>query len=270
MLREDSMIIDLVKRINALSHRNWLQEEASMEALRDPGFEDFLIKANQGIALSTSTGFFYYVSKSLGHILGHPIELIYERGPAFLQELIRADDKLLVEQMIEKSEDALTRHATAVTGVRVSFDYHIVSGKGDLKRVYQHMLPSAVLYEKNYYTLFIIMDLTGFKTSPQLNYRVSYLTTKEKFETIAEGRAHHPSPYAFTKREFEILKNLAQGKNMDQLAAQLFISIETLKKHRRNILDKTDARNMVALIDEGLRDGWILNIEFPSKRRTKP
>jgi len=51
-------------------------------------------------------------------------------------------------------------------------------------------------------------------------------------------------PGSISKREREILSGAAEGESAHQTAARLGRSVETVKTHRRHIIDKLDARNM--------------------------
>lgn len=50
-------------------------------------------------------------------------------------------------------------------------------------------------------------------------------------------------------REIEVLGLIMQGFTNNEIAARLFISYETVKSHRKNILEKTKAKNTAALIN---------------------
>ncbi len=50
-------------------------------------------------------------------------------------------------------------------------------------------------------------------------------------------------------REIEILGFIMQGYTNQQIAEKLFISFETVRSHRKNILEKTGAKNTAALIN---------------------
>ncbi len=50
-----------------------------------------------------------------------------------------------------------------------------------------------------------------------------------------------------TKREKEVLKLMVDGFTNKEIAQQLFISFETVKTHRKNILSKTGSKNTAAL-----------------------
>ena len=50
-------------------------------------------------------------------------------------------------------------------------------------------------------------------------------------------------------REIEVLGLIMQGFTNNEIAEKLFISYETVKSHRKNILEKTGAKNTAALIN---------------------
>ena len=259
MQQKDSIIVDLVKSVNANSHRNELHQTDSIGVLREPAFEEFLIKINLGVALYSAQGCFFYVSQSLCRMIGYSSEMTYSKGPALLQQITTTHDRPLVNEILQQTEKALKKITHTVPYPRISFDFHILSGEGVLKRVYQHLLPNAVVHNKSYYTLFILHDFTGFKTSTVLNYHLSYLSDEEKFVTIGSGKVAPACPYSLTKSEKDLLKRLAEGKSMIRIASEKYISLDTLKKHRGNILRKTGDKNMVALLKDCLQNGWLEN-----------
>jgi two-component system response regulator DesR len=58
-------------------------------------------------------------------------------------------------------------------------------------------------------------------------------------------------------REKEVLRLIMQGKTSKEIAGELFISKTTVDSHRRNILEKTGARNSTELISLALEKGWV-------------
>jgi DNA-binding NarL/FixJ family response regulator len=61
----------------------------------------------------------------------------------------------------------------------------------------------------------------------------------------------------FTNREIEILALLAQGANANAIAEKLYLSPDTIKTHKRNVLRKTQAPNTIALVVHCVRMGWL-------------
>jgi len=61
----------------------------------------------------------------------------------------------------------------------------------------------------------------------------------------------------FSERELEILRLLAKGKNSYEIAEELFITLNTVKTHRRNMLRKLKASNTSQLLKIGFDNNLI-------------
>jgi DNA-binding CsgD family transcriptional regulator len=61
----------------------------------------------------------------------------------------------------------------------------------------------------------------------------------------------------FSSREFEIIKLIALGMRSDQIAEKLFLSINTVSTHRKNIIDKTGKHSISELIYELMEKGLL-------------
>ena len=51
-----------------------------------------------------------------------------------------------------------------------------------------------------------------------------------------------------TSREFEVLYLLSSGHSTPEIAKELFLSPETVKTYRKNLITKLDAKNVANLI----------------------
>ena len=60
-----------------------------------------------------------------------------------------------------------------------------------------------------------------------------------------------------TERELEVLDLLSRGYNSKAIAEQLFISSNTVEFHRRQLLKKTESRNIAELIGNAYRQGIL-------------
>jgi DNA-binding NarL/FixJ family response regulator len=60
-----------------------------------------------------------------------------------------------------------------------------------------------------------------------------------------------------TKREIEILTLIAKEYSNPEIAKELFISIRTVDTHRRNLLDKLQAKNTAGLVKFAIKYGLI-------------
>ncbi len=64
-------------------------------------------------------------------------------------------------------------------------------------------------------------------------------------------------PADLTERESEILKLLAEGQSIREIADKLFISIKTVGTHKQNIFDKLGFENTAHLVKYALKNGII-------------
>jgi DNA-binding CsgD family transcriptional regulator len=58
-------------------------------------------------------------------------------------------------------------------------------------------------------------------------------------------------------REKEIIKKVAEGKSLNDIADQLFVSPHTVNTHKKNILRKSHCKNTTELIARCIREGII-------------
>ena len=60
-----------------------------------------------------------------------------------------------------------------------------------------------------------------------------------------------------TLREIEILNLISYGFSTRDIAASLYISFETVKSHRKSLLQKIGVSNVAALVRRGFEYGLI-------------
>lgn len=60
-----------------------------------------------------------------------------------------------------------------------------------------------------------------------------------------------------TDMELKVIKNLALGHTTDQVANELFRSVETIKSHRKNLLKKFNCKNTIELVSVLTKAGII-------------
>jgi DNA-binding NarL/FixJ family response regulator len=75
-------------------------------------------------------------------------------------------------------------------------------------------------------------------------------------QTTAREPAPMPSPKVLTTREQEVLRLLAEGKRVKQVAQLLGISVKTVESHRQNIMDKLEIHSTIELARFALREGF--------------
>ena len=95
--------------------------------------------------------------------------------------------------------------------------------------------------------------IDGIKTASKGGIYFSFEAGKI-YKTTLEKSSHQP---VLTKREREIVKLIAEGLTNPQIARQLFLSIDTVDTHRKNLYTKLNVKNTALLIRYALDNGMI-------------
>jgi DNA-binding NarL/FixJ family response regulator len=70
----------------------------------------------------------------------------------------------------------------------------------------------------------------------------------------SNGNSFIPS---LTRREKEVLKLIAEELTTNEIAEKLFISLNTVETHRRNLISKFNVRNSVGLVKAAMEKGLL-------------
>lgn len=128
-------------------------------------------------------------------------------------------------------------------------------------RDFLNQISTLILTEDNKIqkTLLVQTDITHLSITQ--NHRLSFIHMKggksyysDDLENFVE---YGENLTVFSKREQDILKLISNGMSSQQIADQLFISKNTVDTHRRNILNKVDSDNMIEVVSDAIRNGWI-------------
>ena len=74
---------------------------------------------------------------------------------------------------------------------------------------------------------------------------------------IAPAGIVEPAHGHLTRRELEVLKQVAEGRTSREIADALVISVKTVERHRSNIMDKLGIRDRVQLARYAIRRGLV-------------
>ena len=75
-------------------------------------------------------------------------------------------------------------------------------------------------------------------------------------QRVASGEEQE-SYGGLTEREKEVLKLIAEGHTSRQIADILYLSVNTVERHRSNIMDKLNLHNKADLIKYAIRKGLV-------------
>ena len=72
-------------------------------------------------------------------------------------------------------------------------------------------------------------------------------------------------PENLTERELEVLRLVATGASNQQIARELYISVNTVKVHLRNIFTKLDVQSRTEATLHAIKEGWIEGVQLPEE-----
>lgn len=72
-----------------------------------------------------------------------------------------------------------------------------------------------------------------------------------------KGKSSSPEPIHITERELEVLQMIVKEHTNQEIAEKLYISPRTVDAHRRNLLQKTGARNTAGLVKYAFQHGLV-------------
>jgi DNA-binding NarL/FixJ family response regulator len=87
--------------------------------------------------------------------------------------------------------------------------------------------------------------------SQEVIEELAHTPTDDLNQTFPEAIQH------LTMRELEILKLVAAEQSTAQIAEQLCVSVPTVETHRRNLMQKLNAKNVVGLIKYAMKHGLV-------------
>lgn len=91
-------------------------------------------------------------------------------------------------------------------------------------------------------------DITGFKYNDTINLKIHKLTDSGTY-TFCHEQEFTKNETGLTEREKQVLELVRIGYTTKEIADHLFVSIETIKSHRKHIIAKTGACNMTGAIN---------------------
>jgi len=195
--------------------------------------------------------------------LYHPREFL-EGGISFLIHIYQPDDfKIYNEKVFTANVDFLKRIPQHEHHKYVfSYNFRIRNAIGELSTVYQR---STYVTSKEtglpLYNVGMVSDISGYKTDTTMLHTIEcFEEGKDSFEKVLIQKNFF-YPYEedtlLTQHEKEILKRMTDGLSSKEIADIFFLSENTIMNHRKNMLRKTNTRNVAELVSYALKNKII-------------
>lgn len=198
---------------------------------------------------------FARVSQAFEQITGHRSEDLINGGYLFFARLIHPDDlpKVLTikSKMLDNNLSLPAHLRTRATGKLI---YRMIHRNGDPFWVMQTV--NTVALDKNHLPAIDHCTLTDIHHL-QNEYSVcgAYYHPEMGKKTINPNKILNTLPVS--ERELEVMRMLDRGLTSKQVAYEFSLSPETVNRHRKNILKKLNAANMIEAIKMTRENGLL-------------
>lgn len=170
--------------------------------------------------------------------------------PASLRNLHAEDFKLFSEKLFPEILNFFANiPAQDYNEYRITYNYRYRRRDDS----YLHLQQHTVFTDFNQYHLparsfSIISDISACKKDHSLHLIVTKLKEGND-EIVFNKKFNIEKPELLTSREKEILRLTMRGYTGKEIADKLFISLNTVRNHKSNMMEKTGTLNMASLID---------------------
>lgn len=198
---------------------------------------------------------FEFVSPEALEILGYDPETL---SADFFLSQIHPEDQIYFLNFENKLHHFFKElPSDKIEKYKVRYDFRIRNSKNKYIRI----LHQLIIIQHDGLNLFrslgVHTDITYLKPEGKPVLSFIGLEGEPSFIDVTFESIFQPTKEVLSKREKEILKHLAEGKNSTQIAEILSLSKFTVDTHRKNILKKTKSLSTSSLISKSVNEGWI-------------
>lgn len=103
-----------------------------------------------------------------------------------------------------------------------------------------------------------LSDISNFKKNSEIVNIIEKVMGPQKLTKIqVDTFSPDEQEYHISKREINVLRCICDGMSSKQIAEKLNISIHTINNHRKNMLGKTNCKNLSELAARAIRTGIL-------------
>jgi DNA-binding CsgD family transcriptional regulator len=201
---------------------------------------------------------YVYISKNCEQIIGYPAQEVLQKGMQFGISLIHPEDMNDYNEAVKFAWEFLLSLPPAKRKYyKTSADFRMRTQVGSYKRVLQQN--TTLQTDKSGNILLLLMVFTDIShVKKEKGVSAAIISTENDGYLVWDAKdTQLKSQVAFSKRERQLIKFLAEGFSTKQIAERLSLSEYTVSTHRRNMLDKTNLPNARALVSYAINHGMI-------------
>ncbi len=237
--------------------------KAIQKLLDSQDFNHLLKNINGFIAIyNFSKGHYEYFSEGIKANLGFaPQNFVGEEHVSNVFSLMYPGHTQHFLKIMENVLTYLSIHTTPEDGIKYRFNCSIKLSNH--QSVYQWYLLDTIILQTDLRgfplrSMITCTNISSYKTDENVIYNILKKDLDECYNVVHDGIiSSEKTDNTLTKREAEILSLIANGWTNHKISEKLFISSDTVKAHRRNILSKTNCKGIAQLTQYALVHGLL-------------
>jgi len=204
------------------------------------------------------------ISGPLKEMIGYVPRDIMDNGLDFVIDIFQKDDfkifnESIFTQIVKKLNEIPQEDHDEFL---FSFNYRMKSPDGKWMHLYQQTCyVTDPVTKLPLYNIGVCTDITPVKKNNSMVFSIDKKNKGNGFfhATNIATEYYYPEPEEsnLSKREREVLAWLSEGYSSKQIAAKLNLSENTVIIHRKNMLKKTNTKNIAELIYYSIKHGII-------------
>ena len=191
---------------------------------------------------------FEYVSENPLFLCGYTAQEVQEMGYAFyFKHVIPSDLDLLLKTNNVGFEFYERIPVEERKDYTISYDFHLKNKNGNVILINQKLTPLFLNGEGKIWKALCIISMSNAQQAGNIKILKSGSSKYHQYDTDADCW-RNVDEVILTNREKEILLYSTSGHTINQIAEAIFVSVDTVKFHRRKIYDKLGVANIAEAI----------------------
>lgn len=198
---------------------------------------------------------FEWFSDTVSRVTGYEVE---ELNSSLIQESIHPHDLptlLEINEKINHITDFIP--AESITNFKIIYDYRFKKKNCTYVRLLHQVIHIWDEVDNSYKKTGLVTDISFLNKVGQPSLSVMDINTTEIMEINLNDQQNILPQNPLTCREKEIASLIIQGYCNKDIASKLFISLDTVKNHRKHIFSKTACNTSVQLFKKCIAMGWV-------------
>ncbi len=214
---------------------------------------DKIYPSNQSffIIINTAKLKYDFVSSNFKNIVGYNIEVIKKQGPNFFMSLFHPDDlKLWLHEIKDFMEKTVTDFTlTERKKLLYTYNFRLKNINNSYINLIAHLTPIEFDTSGKPFMAIAHYTVTSEEKDKPMIGSIKKMNKNNVYETVFyKNYSKENITNPLTKREIDIIQELALENSSKEIGQRLFISSHTVDQHRRNILKKLKFRSTGELI----------------------